>query len=166
MLNTKKLFTEKNIRIAFDISLIIKGVLSLLEIAGGFSIYFVSKAYILKIIYALTQSELSTDPKDFIANYLVNSANHLPIGIQHYASLYLLSHGIIKLFLITGLLRKRLWYYPLAIIIFLLFSAYQIYKYSFNHSLWLLMLTALDIIVIILTWHEYKYLKRHGTRAK
>ncbi len=34
-LNTKKLFSEKNIRLFFDVSLIIKGVLSLFEIIGA-----------------------------------------------------------------------------------------------------------------------------------
>lgn len=165
-LNTKKLFSEKNIRLFFDISLIIKGILSLFEIIGGVALYFVSKNLILRIADFITRQELSADPKDFVANYVLRSTQHLSAGMQHYASFYLLSHGAIKLFLISGLLRKRLWYYPLAILVFLLFVAYQIYKFSFSHSLWLILLTVLDIIVIILTWHEYKYLKRHISQTE
>lgn len=165
-LNTKKLFSEKNIRLFFDVSLIIKGVLSLFEIIGGVALYFVTKNLILRIADFVTRQELSTDPKDLIANYLLHSAQHLSISVQHYASFYLLSHGAIKIFLISGLLRKRLWYYPLALAIFGLFIIYQIYKFSFNHSWWLIFLTVLDVIVIILTWHEYKYLKRHISQAE
>jgi uncharacterized membrane protein len=38
-----------------------------------------------------------------------------------------------------------------------LFVVYQIYRYSFTHAIWLLLITLLDIIVIWLTWREYKY---------
>ena len=75
-------------------------------------------------------------------------------------ALYLLSHGVIKLFVIIGLLQQKLWYYPTALVIFGLFIVYQLYRFSFTHSPWLLVLTVLDIIVMWLTWHEYSYLRR------
>jgi uncharacterized membrane protein len=86
------------------------------------------------------------------------------IGTQVFVALYLLSHGSIKLWLIIALLREKLWYYPTAIVIFGLFIVYQLYRFSFTHSVWLLLVTAVDIIVIALTWHEYKYLHRVSHR--
>jgi hypothetical protein len=53
-----------------------------------------------------------------------------------------LSHGVVKLWLIIGLLRQKLWYYPLAAAVFGLFIVYQ---YSFTNSLWLLVLSAVDV---------------------
>ena len=70
-----------------------------------------------------------------------------------------MSHGVIKLWLIIGLLRRKLWYYPLAIAVFGLFIVYQLYRYSFTNSVWLLVLSAVDAAVIALTWHEYRYLR-------
>ena len=67
-----------------------------------------------------------------------------------------MSHGVVKLWLIIGLLRQKLWYYPLAAAVFGLFIVYQ---YSFTNSLWLLVLSAVDVAVIALTWHEYRYLE-------
>ncbi|MHB8885982.1 MAG: DUF2127 domain-containing protein [Methylovirgula sp.] len=69
-----------------------------------------------------------------------------------------------KLWLIIGLLRKKLWYYPVAIVVFGLFIAYQLYRYAFSHSVWLLLITVLDVVVIGLTWHEYRFL--HGRPGK
>ncbi|MGN6233880.1 MAG: DUF2127 domain-containing protein [Trinickia sp.] len=46
----------------------------------------------------------------------------------------MLGHGAIKLRLIAGLLRERLWFYPAAISIFGLFIAYQLYRYTSNGS--------------------------------
>jgi uncharacterized membrane protein len=159
----KKLFEEKNIHLAFDISLLFKGVLAVFEVIGGILAYFVSQQFLLQIVSAITQEELTEDPRDFIANYLVHSVQYLSISAEHFAAFYLLAHGIIKLWLIVGLLRKKLWYYPTAIIVFSLFIIYQLYRFNFTHSIWLLLITIVDIIVIWLTWHEYKYL-RHSPK--
>ena len=45
-------------------------------------------------------------------------------------------------------------------LVFGLFIIYQLYRYQFTHSLWLLLITLVDALVIALTWHEWKYLRR------
>lgn len=84
----------------------------------------------------------------------------MSVSSQQFAAFYLLSHGGIKLWLIIGLWRKKLGYYPAAKAVFGLFILYQLYRYSFTHSLLLLLITALDIAVIGLTWFEYQHLRR------
>jgi uncharacterized membrane protein len=74
-------------------------------------------------------------------------------------ALYLLIHGALKLWLVLGLLREKLWYYPTAIAVFSLFIGYQLYRFSFTHSAFLLLITAIDLVVVALTWHEYNYLR-------
>ena len=44
-------------------------------------------------------------------------------------------------------------------VVFGLFIVYQLYRFTFTHSMWLVLVTAIDVIVIALTWHEYKYLR-------
>jgi len=160
MSRLKKLFEEeKNIHLIFEVSLILKGIFAALELIGIFA-YFVSQQFLLSVVTLMTQDELAEEPRDFIANYLVHAAQTLSISTQHFTAFYLLSHGVIKLFVIIGLLRQKLWYYPAALMVFGLFIVYQLYRFGFSHSPWLLILTALDIIVMWLTWHEYKYLRR------
>ena len=67
----------------------------------------------------------------------------------------------VKLLLLIGLWREKLWSYPLAIVVFTAFIAYQLYRFSFTHSPSLLLLTLMDFVVIWLTWHEYVTLRRH-----
>jgi uncharacterized membrane protein len=159
MSGIKKLFKEKNIHLIFEISLIGKAIIALFEIIGGVVVYFISQQFLMSLVLAITQDEITEDPKDFIAHYLIQSAQNFSISSQHFAAFFLLSHGVIKMFLIIGLLREKLWYYPTAIVVFGLFIVYQVYRFSFTHSLWLLLITFLDILVIWLTWHEYSYLK-------
>jgi uncharacterized membrane protein len=165
-MSKRKLVDEKRIRLIFDVSLVLKGVFAFFEIAGGVLAYFVPKRLLFSIVTILTQRELAEDPRDLIANYLMHTVQHLSVGTQEFAAAYLFSHGAIKLWLIVGLLRKRLWYYPTAIVVFGLFIAYQLYRFSFTHSIFLLLLTALDVVVIALTYHEYRYLRRHIPHAR
>jgi uncharacterized membrane protein len=154
-----RIFEEKNLHLAFEITLILKGIFALLEILSGILAYFITQHFLLKLVLAITQEELTEDPRDFIACFLVQSAQDFSINSQHFASFYLLSHGFIKILLIAGLLRDKFWCYPLAIIVFVLFILYQLFRFSFTHSIWLLAITLLDVIVIWLTWHEYRYLR-------
>jgi len=160
MSSTKNLFKERNLHLMFEGSLVVKGIFALLEIIGGVLAYFITQQFLLNLVLAVTREELTEDPRDFIANHIVRSAQQFSIGSQQFISFYLLSHGIIKLFLIVGLLRKKLWCYPVSIIVFILFIAYQLFRFTITHSLWLLIITAFDIAVIALTWHEYRHLKR------
>ncbi len=160
----KQFLDEKRIHLIFEVSLFLKAVFALFEIFGGILTYFVTQKFVLDIVFALTHGELTEDPRDLIANYLLHTAQHFSVGAQEFAAIYLLSHGAVKFWLIVGLLRERLWYYPIAMVIFALFIAYQLYRFSFTHSPFLLLITALDILVIALTWHEYGYLRRHLQR--
>ena len=152
-------WSEKNIHLIFEISLWLKGVFAVLEIAAGITAYFVSQQLLLGAVQWVTKEEFAEDPRDRVANFLLHSVQHLSIGTQNFAAIYLLGHGIVKLWLIVGLLRQKLWYYPVAIVVFVLFIVYQLYRYTFTHSLLLVLITILDVIVIALTWHEYRYLR-------
>ena len=154
--------SEKYIHRIFDAGIILKGIDGALEIIGGLLLIFVRPETINHIVASLTQYELVEDPKDLIANFIVNST-HLTPQSQLFGMLYLLSHGIIKIFIVAGLLKDKLWAYPAGIIIFSGFGVYQIYRYIHTYSLGLLILTILDAIVIILTWHEYRIVKGKQT---
>ena len=54
---------------------------------------------------------------------------------------------------------EKLWYYPAAIVVFALFIVYQLHRFSFSHSVGLLLITLVDVVVIALACHEYKYLR-------
>ena len=160
MPDARKVLDEKQIHLIFQVSLFLKGAFAIFEIVGGILAYVVPQQFVLNVVAVLTQGELAEDPRDVVANYLLHAAQHLSMTTRHFAALYLLSHGAIKLWLILGLLREKLWYYPTAMVIFGLFIAYQLYRFSFTHSVFLLLITVIDLVVIALTWHENMYLRR------
>ena len=152
---------EKNIHQFFLFSIILKGLNAIGEIIGGVMVLIISQDLILRVVLYLTQEELTDDPTDKVANFLINSAQQFSISSKHFIAFYLLSHGVIKLWLVVGLLKNKLWAYPASMAVFVLFIFYQIYRYFHTYSVWLLALTVFDIIIIWLVWHEYNYLRVH-----
>lgn len=152
----EKVITEKRLHETFEISILLKGLHSVIEIIGGVLILFTTKASITSLVASLTSEEIVEDPRDFLALYLIKAANNLSMLGQQFAAFYLLSHGVIKLFVIWGLYKKKIWAYPTSITVFTLFILYQLYRYTFTHSAWLLLITVFDVIVILLTIHEWR----------
>ena len=154
---------EKMVHVLFDISVISKGVDGALETVGGALLYFVGPAQIHSLVRMLTQHELSEDPHDLLAGYLLQAAKHLSADAQLFVAVYLLWHGIVKVGLVIALIQERAWAYPAAIVAFGLFLVYQLYRYAHTRSAWLLVLSVVDVFVIVITWLEYKRLRAvHG----
>lgn len=143
----------------FYIGIIGKGIDGVLEVAGGVLLLLVDPVHIYNVVRVLTQHELSRDPHDVVATYILNGAQHLSTATQAFAAFYLVGHGLVKVILVMALLLKKRWAYPAAIVAFLFFVVYQLYRYSHTHSPPLLVLSAADVIVIVFTWLEYKRLR-------
>ena len=94
---------QKNAHAAFVISLAFEGAFSLAEIAAGMFAYFVTQRFLLDLVQVITQTELTEDPRDFVAHYLLQAAQGLSVSGQRFTALYLLNHGVVKLWLIIGL---------------------------------------------------------------
>ncbi|MCG1025398.1 DUF2127 domain-containing protein [Dehalobacter sp.] len=131
----------------------------LLEIIGGILLRFLDPSRLNKLITLLTYHELSEDPNDKIANMLVSLGHNFSISTQSFGVFYLMTHGIIKCLLILLLWRRKLWAYPLSIVSLILFIAYQIYRYTISQSTFLIVLTLFDIVLIYLTYNEYRRIR-------
>lgn len=140
----------------FYVSIWLKGLHAALEIVGGVALLLTSPEFILRVVALMTQDALANDPDDLVATTLLHAAQNISVGAKRFAALYLLSHGVVKIFLVIGLLRNRRWAYPAALAVFGGFILYQLYRFSFTHSLGLIALTVFDLGVMWLIWREYR----------
>ena len=140
----------------FRVSVLAKGLDGVLEIAGGIALWAVSQGWIVRAVGFLTQDEIAEDPHDLVANYLRHAARHFSLGSEHFMAIYLLGHGVVKIFVVVALLRNKLWAYPIAIVVFSGFVAYQIYRFALTGGAGLIALTIIDLIVIWFIWLEYR----------
>ena len=150
------------LHVGFEIAILLKGIHAVLEVVGGILLWLVRPETLNRWIHLLTQNELAEDPKDLIANLLVRTGQHYSVNAQHFGVFYLLSHGLVKVVLVLLLWRRKLWAYPLAVAVLVLFIAYQVFRFSSTHSAFLIVLSALDALIIWLTLSEYARLKNEN----
>lgn len=160
MLDLNNQSEEKIEHELFDVSILLKGIHALIEIIGGIFIFLVSPDFIMRIVNTLTAGEFIEDPGDRITQYLFHFAQSFSVGTKHFVAFYLLSHGIVNAVLVIGLFKKKMWAYYASFVALTIFALYQMYRYIYHPSLFLIFLTVLDFVVIWLIWREYKRIKK------
>jgi uncharacterized membrane protein len=145
----------------FQVSVALKGFHAVIECAGGIALFFIKPETITDLVNTWTQDELLDDKNDFIATHLQAWAQTVSLGSARFFAFYLLTHGAVKLLLVAGLLRGKLWSYPASLIVMSLFIAYQLYRFTYTHGAGLIVLTVFDLGVIWLVWHEWRLVRRH-----
>lgn len=148
------------IDLSFDIVLLLKSLFALGEVLGGIFLFFITPERMSGIVGWFTRGELKEDPSDFIAHLLLNLGQHFTVSTQYLAAVYLLVHGLIKLVTLVLLWKKILWAYPLLILVFLCFIVYQLTDYLQYHSNFMLFVSVFDVLLILLTYLEYKNMKK------
>lgn len=151
---------DKLIHIGFDIGLLFKAINSLAEIAGGIVFIFFPPKRLDAFISFVTKGWLSRNPDNPIMKALVRLGHSFGISTWHFVVFYLLSHGILKFTVIFLLWKKKLWAYPLTVVVLIGFIAYQLFRFASKSSIFMLLFTVFDMIMIALTILEYKRIKR------
>lgn len=150
----------------FEISILLKAIDGAFEVVGGLLLLLLKPENINRFVIAITQRELVQDPRDFVANHLLHGAQGLTGASILFGSLYLLSHGLVKVVLVAEIMGKHLWAYKGLIIFVAFFMIYQIYRVTYTHSIGLVMLTIYDALVVYLTAREYRRLTTQPANAK
>jgi uncharacterized membrane protein len=147
----------------FEVGLLLKALDGLLEIAGGLLLFLIKPEYLNHLAATLTQHELAEDPRDFLATNILHSTQNLTAGSLVFGALYLLSHGIVKIVLVWEILHNRFWAYSGLIYLTVGFMIYQTYRFSYSHSIGMVLLTVFDAVIVYLTVVEYR--KRRHQKA-
>jgi uncharacterized membrane protein len=140
----------------FEVGIIAKGLNGLAELVGGLLLLFMTPGSIYRLVALLTQGELSEDPHDIVAHYLLHTADGLSGGAVLFGAVYLLTHGAVKVVLVIALLLNKLWAYPCLIVVLLVFIVYQLYRIALDPGAGLIALTVFDAVIVALTWREYR----------
>jgi uncharacterized membrane protein len=130
---------EKRIGLGFKVSVLLKGAISLGEIATAIAVLFV--------------------PASYLSSPLFKFAQDTPVSAALYISIYLAVRGLIKVFLIWAMLKRQLWAYPASLVVLGLFVLYQLYQIATTHSIILIAFTLFDLVVMYFIWREYQVLQ-------
>lgn len=69
-------------------------------------------------------------------------------------------NGVVKVWLMIGILHGKLWSYRMAFVFIALFVCYQLYRLSHTHSLVLFAFMLFDVLTLYLIWREYRLRNR------
>lgn len=141
-----------------EISLTLKGLFAALESLAGLALLYTTNAAIQGGIGWLVHRELIEDPTDPGARWVLGLATWFNADSQHVHAVHLLTRGLVKLVVILALARRITAAYPPAIAVFTGFVLYQTHRWTLTHCPVMLALSAFDLLVIWLTWREW----RHG----
>ena len=150
---------EKNLFRLFEIGIVLKGLDGVLETVLGLLLLFTN---VSDVVQAFVQNELIEDPNDFFARHAQGLVAFTPHA-QFIGALYLLSHGLVKVFLSVGIMRKKLWAYPAGAAFFSIFAIYELIRGIGTHSPLLFAAFCFDATVIGLVLYEYRRLS--GSRG-
>ncbi len=140
----------------FRTGITIKGIDGVLELIGGVLLWLVKPETLSGAVRFLFQHELSRDPNDFLATHVLHATQKLEGENKMFAVLFLVSHGLIKIIIVTALWMDQLWAYPLGLVVFSAFGVYQTYRWAHTNSFFLALLTIFDVLIVYLTWVEYR----------
>ena len=155
-----KPISEKTYNFLFRASIVTKVLFSIGEIVSGFAFAFLSYDTLRAFILPLFGDEFSEAPRDSVWMYIAQEVQKFQATPQAAWALIFISHGVVNLFLLVGLWRNKLWVYPVAVVVFAFFMVYQFYQLTFTPSAVLWIVTIIDIAVIFLIAHEYRYRSR------
>ena len=139
----------------FQAAVILKGIDAVLEVIGGALLVAFGQQGIGRTVRFLTQHELTEDPHDLVAGWVLRYTRHIGVATVHFAAAYLLVHGLVKVGLAGGLIREKRWVFPVALVFLGMFVLYQLYRFQHHPSAPLAFLTVLDLAIMALVWREY-----------
>ena len=145
----------KGLHRLFELAIFVKGVDGVLETVGGLLLLFVPLHRLDSLVRWLLAHELSSEPHDWIAKATAHLVDSLSLDTKLFASVYLIGHGLVKIFLVYALWREKLWAFPVALWFIALFVVYQLYRYTHTHSIALLVFALVDVGVAWFIWREY-----------
>jgi uncharacterized membrane protein len=144
---------------AFRVSLYIKAFDGTLQLIGGTLLLFVEPQTLGRWMNFLTRHLLSENPNNVVAHWLHHQADTLSLDTTLIVSLYMLSHAVIKLGLVFGLLKEKLWVFPFAFVGFGAILSIEIYRILFHFFWGVCILMAFDTFVLTMVILEYRKLK-------
>lgn len=157
----------QNIYIGFWVSVVLKGLISVAEVAGGIVILFIPT----DILTALAQSFFDTgilgDPNGFLAMRFMQTLGEFTSATQTFVAIYLLVRGLIKSLVLGAVISNKLWAYPASLMVLGALVAFQAYQILSTHSLVVTCITIFDLVVMYFVYCEYLIVKaHHGVRKE
>jgi uncharacterized membrane protein len=155
MITTSVNWARSRLHALFEATLLIKGVLASFELLAGLGLWLVGNDQVVRFVNWMTVHEVAEDPRDPVVRWSVDALQGFSVETQHFFAIYLCFHGLLKLSLVLLLARRVRWAYPAGMFLLAGFIVWQLYQWVHSPDVFLLLISALDMLMIYLIWREW-----------
>jgi uncharacterized membrane protein len=141
----------------FQTGLWIKGINGALELIGGALAVLVPHGFFLRTAGILARNQSGREPLDSLDALLVQGLNHLGDGNRGFLVFYLLSHGVLKIFIAVSLVRHWRPMAPVAVIVLVALIAYELYRLVAHPGILIGGVVGVDLLILVLVLHHLKH---------
>ena len=138
----------------FIITIFAKGLLGIIQLLTSLALYVGGLEKLPSIAKRLVENELAEDPNDFVASQILSLANIAPTSDTSFYTIYFGLHGLLHMAVVAALLSGVRWASHAAIAVLGVFVVYQLVEWTAIGGKMLLILIAIDLFVIALTYRE------------
>lgn len=143
-------------------SVLLKLLISVIEVVSGISALFIPPLAVVQVATMI----LNHLPIPQLQNVLLQEVAAYTGGTVAFVAFYLLSRGLIKVFLLVGVLKNLLWTYPASLAVLGGLVLYQCYQLYTSGSLIITFITLFDLVVMYFVYREWRIVLRHnGVRS-
>lgn len=150
----------------FAVAITVKGIDGGLQFLGALLLMVIPPTLITGAANMIITRDLLGDPNGALSTHLAEAADHFANGSSRwFAIIYLLAHGVIKLVLVWALVKRVMWMFPVSMIVLAGFVVYEVWRAVHTHSIALPIFAAIDVVIIVLIFREYRKLRREHQLA-
>ncbi|GLZ41617.1 DUF2127 domain-containing protein [Actinokineospora sp. NBRC 105648] len=148
----------------FRLAVLLKGADGVLQVLTAFLLLVVPPSVITGVANAVITRDLVGDHDGTLAHHLSRAAQDFADGggTRTFAIVFLLLHGLVKIGLVTALLKRIRPMYPVAAVVLGLFVGYEVYRAIRTGSIGLPVFAAIDVVIIVMIVREYRRLPVGG----
>lgn len=147
------------VHVSFEVGILIKAIHAVVEIGSGVLMIFLKPGVIAGWIASAISRLSGSGLPGMLGTLLQRLGESYSVHAQRFGIIYFFSHGVINGALAALLWARKLWAYPLLIVVLAAFIGYQFIRFFSTHSGFLLFLSAYDGIFVYLTSAEYRRIK-------
>jgi uncharacterized membrane protein len=154
MHHVKKILEHKIVRLV----IYFKGAIGVLQALAGVILLIIGPNRISAMVENSLEKEVE-NPNAWIHSILLKLAETSSVNIHIFIALFMIVHGLVFISAVFALIHKRMWAFPTAGFLLLLFIIYEVYHLSRDFSFIMMILVFIDVMIVGLIALEYKRLR-------
>jgi len=155
-----KFMKQRIYQVFFNLSMIVKGIDGVIELAGGLAFIFLNRENILNLLSHIYDYNMLDISNHTFLSLATAVSKAFETNVKNFIIVILVCNGFVKIGMSISLFMRYLKVFPVALVFLSVLFVYQIVQLFYTPSLFLILFNVFDALVILVIWAEYNQLKK------